>query len=151
MKKTMFPTVAVGAILAILAVAPAMTQEVYTNEDLKNTHIPGAYTNEDLEALEPLPTQKAPLFEPAPVDLTPWVEASFNVDAHRAVLTDMRDRVQAELDYELERIETAYSPAGGGFTGSLRPGLRSKLEDKLENLRRQIYMRNWELSRLKSP
>ena len=150
MKETRFRIVVVGLILAIAAVVPAMAQEVYTNEDLKDLHIPGAYTNEDLKALEPIPTQKAPVFEPAPVDLTPWIEAKSMVEAHRAALIAIRDRLQAELDYELARIEIAYSPAGDKFTGSLRTGLKSKLEPRLESLRRQIHMRNWELSRLPS-
>lgn len=146
--RTSIRTLAVSLILVTAAVAPVMAQQTYTNEDLEDFHIPGAYTNEDLEALEPLPVQEAPLFESEPADMTPWIEATLMLDAEYLALTHARDRLQAELDYELERIAIAYSPAGGGFTGSLRPGLRSKLEGKLEYLRRQIYMLDWEIDRL---
>jgi hypothetical protein len=149
MKRTGIRILAVVFVLAAVAVAPAMAQKVYTNRDLGDVQIPGAYTNKDVKFLEPIPTQKAPMVEPAPVACcAPSVDKGPKVDVRRAVATDVRDRLQAELDYELARIEKAYSPAGGGFTGSLRVGLKSKLEDRLEYLRREIALRDQELRQL---
>jgi hypothetical protein len=148
MMRTGIRILAVALILAVVAIAPAMAQKVYTNKDLDKVQVPGAYTNKDLKFLEPIPTQKAPLSEPAPMDLMALAEVTPEPDVRRAVLTDVRDRLQAELDYELARIEEAYSPAGGGFTGSLRVGLKSKLEDRLEYLRREIHLRDEQIRQL---
>ena len=143
MRRKIGSVVVLCHLVGLLAV-PAMA-EMYTNADLDKLHLPGAYTNKDLKTLEPLPAQEAPLIETPEVDLSRWLEAAAVREAGYRALVHLRDRLQAELDYELGRLALAYSPAGGNFTGSLRPGLRSKLQPKLDSLQRRIYLTDWEL------
>ena len=154
MRKIHLTTAMMAVAVVVFMGSYAMAQQTYTNADLGKLHIPGAYTNQDLKALVPLPVQKAPLFEYPEVDLSKWIEEAIEKAAVREVeyhgLVHERDRYQAELDYELERLdlEVTYSLRDGGFTGFTRPlGLRSEFDSRLKYLRRQIFLLNWEIAR----
>ena len=49
----------IGAVLICLWPALAFGQQAYTNADLVNIQVPGAYTNQDLKRLPSLPVAKA--------------------------------------------------------------------------------------------
>ena len=147
--------------LACVVVAPVVAQETYTNKDLGKLHIPGAYTNDDLKALPPLAVQKAPIVQVQPVDLSKLIseltEAAARREEKRRVLVHAQDRLQAELDYQLELTRVVYISPTQGRIGRrpreldsyYRGGLSGGGEFRgLHYLRREIALLEWDISQL---
>ncbi len=140
---------ALGACAIVVLTLPAAAQRKYTNADLEKYRLEGAYTNEDLERLEPLSFQAAPLFEYPEIDLLSASIAEQRViEVRGVVLRRERSGYQAELDYHHGRLKKSYS-AGGGYPNTfLYRGLLSQIEPRLEFLRRRIALITGELGRL---
>ena len=117
----------------------AFAQEAYTNADLIDIEVPGAYTNEDLRKLPPLAVQARPA-APGPVIAIPPVDSSF----YQAAFDDLsrvRRSLQAELDYEAKQIAFSES-AFAGRTQSAAPrlGYRNKVRGLVQELIKRITL-----------
>lgn len=140
---------ALGACAVVFLTLPATAQRKYTNADLEKYRLEGAYTNEDLERLEPLSFQAAPLFEYPEIDLLPALIAEQRaIEVRGGLLRQERRGYQAELDYHNARLKKSYS-AGGGYPNTfLYRGLLSQMAPRLEFLRRRIALITVKLARL---
>jgi len=102
-----------GIVLFAACLAPTLAfgQQTYTNADLTKFQVPGAYTNEDLKRLAPLPMQKAPAVA------MPRVEPSRTESAGYQALYDSlrraRTALAAEIDYEKQRVDRSESAFAG--------------------------------------
>ncbi|ANM30253.1 hypothetical protein ABI59_12660 [Acidobacteria bacterium Mor1] len=138
--------------VALLLCGTAAAQDSYDNRSLERLGSGSktgtkVYTNADLARLKPLPVQGSALAD-VDIDVSAWIAESHARGSERRTLEYWRDRLQAELDYEMARIDAAYSVGGGDFTGSQRQGLKSKLEGRLNRLHREIYLVDWQIARL---
>lgn len=126
----------IAVLMICLAPALAFGQQSYTNEDLAKFQVPGAYTNEDLKRLAPLPVQKAPA-----VELPEYVPSRPLGDAYQMRydgLAGIYASLQAEIEYEYERIEFSESAfAGDTRDVEVRNGNRAWLAPLIEELRRR--------------
>ena len=102
-----------AVVVAGLLPVAAFAQETktYTNADLAKFQVPGAYTNQDLKRLPPLPMQRGPVAKvqeyQAPEPPTAAFQAQYdNIRAER-------DLVQAQIDYEIKLVEFSESAAAG--------------------------------------
>src|SRR5882672_3766171 len=94
-----------GIVLFAACLAPTLAfgQQTYTNADLAKFQVPGAYTNQDLKRLPPLPMQKAPAVAPPRVEL-PSVEGA-GYQALYDSLKRARTALGAEIDLERQRVD----------------------------------------------
>ncbi len=147
----------IGSVLlcavALIFCGSAAAQEKYDNSSLDRLGSglgkseARVYTNADLARLQPLKAQAAPV-SAVEVNVAGWLADEQARGSERRALEFYRDRMRAELDYEMARIDAAYSVGGGDFTGSLRQGLKSKLEGRLNALHRELYLIDWQIARL---
>jgi len=130
-------------LAACLVPAAAFAQEAktYTNADLVKIQVPGAYTNEDLKRLPPLPVQKgpkvaaAPQVEAAPAPATEAFQAYYN-----SVGAD-RDILAAELAYEIGLVEFSESAfAGDTRSFDVRLGYRSQAVELIRELTKRVAL-----------
>ena len=117
----------------------AFAEQVYTNADLVDIEVPGAYTNEDLRKLPPLAMQKRPAV-PGPVISISRVDSSF----YQAAFDDLsrvRRSLQAELGYEAKQIAFSES-AFAGRTQSAAPrlGYRGKVRGLVRELIKRLAL-----------
>lgn len=124
-------------LMICLCPAFAFAQKTYTNADLVDIDVPGAYTNGDLRKLAPLAIQeraaaRTPLFTIPPVDGS-FYQAAFND------LRGVQRSLQAELDYEMNRITFSES-AFAGRTQSAAPrlGYRNQVRGLVQELVKRI-------------
>src|SRR5262245_47165417 len=130
----------VVVLMACLAPAMAFAQEkTYTNADLAKFQVPGAYTNQDLKKLPPMPVQKTPAatlprYEPAPVpsaSLQAWYD---NVRVER-------DDLAAELEYEKSLVEFSESAfAGDTRSFDVRLGYRAQAVWIIRELEKRVAL-----------
>ena len=128
-------------VLFMLCLAPAIAfaDESYTNADLAKFQVPGAYTNQDLKRLPPLPVQKAPAaklpaYEPAPVptaSLQAWYDS----------LKAERDALAAEIDYEKSLVDFSESAfAGDTRSYDVRLGYRAQARPLIIELQKRVAL-----------
>ena len=129
----------VVVLMACLVPAVAFAQESYTNADLAKFQVPGAYTNQDLKRLPPLPVQKAPAaklpaYEPAPVptaSLQSWYDS----------LKAERDALADELAYEKGQVEFSESAfAGDSQSFDVRLGYRCEATPLIRELVKRVTL-----------
>ena len=124
-------------LMICLCPAFAFAQKTYTNADLVAIDVPGAYTNEDLRKLPPLAVQERAA-APTPHITIPPVDRFF----YQAAFDDLRRvrrSLQAELDYEKNRIAFSES-AFAGWTQSAAPrlGYRTRVRRLVRELIKRI-------------
>ena len=124
----------VGVIVCLVPLT-AYAQQTYTNEDLRKFSVPGAYTNQDLKKMPPLPVfGKAGPAAPAPVEAVDSRPYQMRLD----LLQEQRLIVQAQLDWTNQEIERAYSFYGKGPDGYPWPGYLSKTRGFVQYLEMQL-------------
>jgi hypothetical protein len=126
----------IGVVVCLVPLA-AYGQQRYTNEDLRKFSVPGAYTNQDLKKLPPVPVVGKAAPAHAPRSEAPEVDSeSFQIALE--LLAEQRSIYQAELDWRNQEIERAYSFFDKGPEGYPRPGYLSKSRGVLQYLEMQI-------------
>ena len=134
----------VVVFMACLAPAMAFADQTYTNADLAKFQVPGAYTNQDLKRLSPMPMQKAPAaklpaYEPEPVptaSLQAWYDS----------VRSERDALAAELCYEKSRVEFSESAfAGDPQSYDVRLGYRSQGTWLIRELEKRVTLLDLQL------
>ncbi len=135
-------------ILAIcLCPALAFAQKTYTNADLVDIEVPGAYTNEDLRRLPPLAVQGRPAAQLPLFEISRGEDGLFqsSFDSLKA----LRDALEAELDLEMGRIAFSESPSSGDTqSASPRLGYRTKVRRLVQELAKRIALVDLEIDRL---
>jgi hypothetical protein len=116
--------------------AVAFAQKTYTNADLVDIEVPGAFTNEDLRQLPPLAVQDEPAVE-LPRFTIPKVD-SRSYQAAFDNLRAVRRSLQAELDFENRRIAFSRGSFAGRSQGSAP---RLGYEAKVRGLNRELIKR----------
>lgn len=134
-------------LMICLCPAFAFAQRTYTNADLVEIDVPGAYTNEDLRKLAPLAVQERAAM-PTPRIAIPMVDSS----GYQAAFDDLRRvrrALQAELDYEMNRIAFSES-AFAGRTQSAAPrlGYRAKVRGLVRELTKRIDLIDIEIEQV---
>lgn len=127
------------ALLACLAPTLAFGQQVYTNADLVNLQVPGAYTNDDLRSLPPLAIQRQPAAT-LPVYVPPPGAGDYyqvRYDTIRAT----REALAAEVAYEQDRVEFSES-ASAGDPRSFEPrlGYRARVRPFIQELTKRVAL-----------
>ena len=132
-------------LAACLVPAAAFAQEAktYTNADLVKIQVPGAFTNEDLRRLPPLPMQKAApraAAQPAPVEAAPSPATEAFQTYYSSVRAD-RDLLAAELAYEIGLVEFSESAfAGDTRSFDVRLGYRAQAVDLIRELTKRVAL-----------
>jgi len=126
------------AVLVCLWPALVFGQQAYTNADLVNIQVPGAYTNEDLNKLPPLVVQKAPAAQGPQMPATP-VGSAWQPNYNR--LRAAQAMLQAEIDYEIQQVEFSES-AFAGDTQSFTPrlGYRTGARPLILELKKRAFL-----------
>src|SRR5262245_41263935 len=110
----------IGVVVCLVPLA-AYGQQRYTNEDLRKFSVPGAYTNQDLKKLPPVPVVGKATRQAAPEVEAPAVDSeSYQIALD--LLVEQRSIYQAELDWRNQEIERAYSFFDKGPEGYPWPG-----------------------------
>jgi hypothetical protein len=119
--------------------ALALGEETYTNADLLKLDVPGAYTNEDLKRLPPLPMQAEPAARTPVVELPRVPTGQFQ--AVYEGLARARAALAAEREYEIGSVEASES-ASAGDARSFEPrlGYRSKAAPFIRELTKRIAL-----------
>ena len=124
--------------------AVAFAQQTYTNADLAKIDVPGAYTNQDLKRLSPLPMQKAPAAQ-----LPPYVAPAVPTSAFQAQYDNVRserDLLLAEIELEKARVEFSESAyAGDTRSYDVRLGYRAPAAVWIRDLERRVAIYDAEL------
>jgi hypothetical protein len=125
-------------VVVCLWPALAFGQQAYTNADLVNIQVPGAYTNEDLKKLPPFAMQRAPA-APGPQLAALPVESDWQPVYSR--LRTARVLLQAEIDYEIGQVEFSES-AFAGDTQAFAPrlGYRTGARPLILELKKRVYL-----------
>ena len=124
-----------GVILCLVPLS-AFAQQKYTNEDLKRFSVPGAYTNQDLKKLPPVPVVGKATPVP-PVAVAPETGPD-PLQIRYDLLMEQKRIYQAELDWRQSQIDKAYSFADQSTDGYPWPGYRSKSRPAMHYLEMQI-------------
>jgi hypothetical protein len=100
-------------VVVAICLAPVLAfgQQTYTNEDLGRFQVPGAYTNEDLRRLAPLPQQQEKEVEPPALQAAPRISAV--LQARYDGLRETYDLLRAEIAAEEARIDFSESAFAG--------------------------------------
>jgi hypothetical protein len=124
-----------GIILCLVPLT-AYAQQTYTNEDLKRFSVPGAYTNQDLKKLPPLPVvgKAGPAAPAVTAPEAPPDPLQIRFD----LLSEQKRIYQAELDWRQAMVDKAYSFVDQGPDGYPWPGYRSKSKSAIQYLEMQI-------------
>lgn len=134
--------------LSLLWPALAFGQQTYTNADLVKFSVPGAYTNEDLRRLSPLPVQRQPAAALPPAVL-PAVPTE-KIQAHFDALRWQRDAYRDELGIELEAIAYSESAFAGGTTEiEPRLGYRARVRPLVEELQKRVALLEAQMERVR--
>ena len=129
----------VAVFVVCLAPALAFADQSYTNADLAKFQVPGAYTNQDLKRLPPMPVQRAPAstlpaYEPAAAptaSLQAWYDS----------LKAERDAVAAEMAYEKSQVDFSESPfAGDSRSYDVRLGYRTRATPLIRELQKRVTL-----------
>ena len=119
--------------------AVAFADESYTNADLAKFQVPGAFTNQDLKRLAPLPMQKVPAAQ-----LPPYVAPAVPTAEYQAYYDNLRserDALAAEIEYEKGLIEFSESAfAGYTDTYDVRLGYRTPAAVWIRELTRRMTL-----------
>jgi hypothetical protein len=114
----------------------AFAQQSYTNADLAKFSVPGAYTNQDLKRLSPLPMQKAPAAQVPPYVAPPVPSEAFQATYDTARV--QRDLIAAEIEYEKGLVDFSESAfAGDTRSFDVRLGYRAAAAVYIRDLERQ--------------
>lgn len=117
--------------------AAAFAQQSYTNADLAKIEVPGAYTNQDLKRLSPLPMQKAPAAKLPPYVAPEVPAAAFQ--AHYDSVRVERELLLAEIELEKRRVEFSESAyAGDTRSFDVRLGYRAPAAVWIRDLERRV-------------
>jgi hypothetical protein len=117
--------------------AAVFAQQTYTNADLAKFKVPGAYTNQDLKRLSPLPMQKAPAAKVPPYEAPEVPTAAFQ--AHFDNVSAERDVLLAEIQYEKDRVDFSESAfAGDSRSFDVRLGYRAAAAVWIRDLERRL-------------
>jgi hypothetical protein len=125
--------------MVCLAPAMAFADQTYTNADLAKFQVPGAYTNQDLKRLPPMPVQKRPAatlpaYEPAPVPTA-------SLQAWHDSLKSERDALAAELCYEKSQVDFSESAfAGDTRSYDVRLGYRTQATPLIRELEKRVTL-----------
>jgi len=134
------------ALMVCLAPAMVFADDSYTNADLAKFQVPGAYTNQDLKRLPPMPVQKAPAsklpaYEPAPVptaSLQAWYDS----------LQGERDALAAEMAYETSQVDFSESAfAGDTRSYDVRLGYRTQATPLIRELQKRVTLLDQQIER----
>jgi len=126
-------------LAACMLPAAAFAQQTYTNADLAKFQVPGAYTNQDLKRLAPLPMQKAPAAQLPAYEPLQVPAAAFQ--AHFDSVRDERDLLAAEIEHEKERVEFSESAfAGDTRSYEVRLGYRAPATVWIRDLTRRVAL-----------
>jgi hypothetical protein len=124
-------------LAACLLPAAAFAQQTYSNADLAKFQVPGAYTNQDLKRLPPLPVQKAPAAPLPRVEQAPVPTAEYQ-QYYDGIKAD-RDALAAELQYEKDRVDFSESPfAGDSRSYDVRLGYRAQATWLIRELQKRV-------------
>jgi hypothetical protein len=137
MKRLVMPALCLWPVLAY-------GQQMYTNADLVKFQVPGAYTNEDLRALQRVPAARVPAALPPLVE-APRVETGEIEKEYEGLLRERR-ALAAELAWELETIEYSES-AFAGSTDRVEPraGYRSRVASLVWELKKRVALLDAEI------
>ena len=125
-------------VLICLWPALAFGQQMYTNADLVDIQVPGAYTNEDLKKLPPLAVQKTPAAA-GPQFAAPPAESSWQPAYNR--LVGGRQLLQDEIDYEISRVDYSESAfAGDPQAYEPRLGYRTGARVLILELKKRVFL-----------
>jgi hypothetical protein len=117
----------------------AQEPRTYTNADLVKFAVPGAYTNEDLRRLPPLAVQReaaAPLASLA----APAPEGSVLQPLYDG-LRRTRAALQAELEYEIDRVAFSTSALAGESHGfEPRLGYETRVRPLVMELKKRVAL-----------
>jgi hypothetical protein len=135
-------------LAACLVPAAAFAQEsrTYTNADLAKIQVPGAFTNQDLKRLPPLPVQKAPAVpkaaaQPVQVEEAPAAGLAEAYQTYYGNVRADRDVLAAELAYEIGLVEFSESAfAGDTRSFDVRLGYRSQAVDLIRELTKRVAL-----------
>jgi hypothetical protein len=132
------------AVWLVPAAALAQEAKTYTNADLAKIEVPGAYTNQDLKRLPPLPVQRvqvpaprgaAPVAEEAPAPPTEAFQAYFS-----SIRVD-RDMLMSELQYEIDQVAFSESAfAGDTRSFDVRLGYRAQARPLIQELAKRVAL-----------
>jgi hypothetical protein len=124
-------------LAACLLPAAALAQQTYTNADLAKIEVPGAYTNQDLRRLAPLPVQKAPAAQVPPYVAPPPPATAYQAQYDNARAE--RDLLLAEIEFEKARVEFSESAFAGDATSfDVRLGYRTPAAVWIRDLERRV-------------
>lgn len=124
-------------LVACLMPAAAFAQQTYTNADLAKFQVPGAYTNQDLKRLPPLPVQKAPAAQLPRIEPTPVPTAEYQ-QYYDGIKAD-RDALAAEIDYEKGLVDFSESAfAGDTRSFDVRLGYRAQARPLIIELQKRV-------------
>jgi hypothetical protein len=135
-------------LAACLVPAAAFAQDSYTNADLAKFQVPGAYTNQDLKRLSPLPMQGKPTAAAAPIIEAP-APPTAAYQSYYDNLRGERDSLQDEIDIEkglVDFSESAY--AGDTRSYDVRLGYRAQAAPIIRELNKRVALLDAQLSRL---
>ena len=122
-------------VIVCLVPLTAYAQQTYTNEDLRKFSVPGAYTNQDLKKMRPVPpVGKAGPSAPVSIEVGDSRPFQKRLD----LLLEQRLIVQAQLDWTNQEIERAYSFYDKGPDGYPWPGYLSKTRGFVQYLEMQL-------------
>jgi len=147
--------VVVLAVWLVPAAALAQESRTYPNADLVKIQVPGAFTNQDLKRLPPLPVQpaaKAPAASAArPSEgAAPGGGMSAATEAFQTYYNSVRvdrDILAAELAYEIGLVdfsESAY--AGDTRSFDVRLGYRAQARPLIQELTKRVALLESRLS-----
>ena len=126
-------------ILLAVCLVPALVygQQTYTNEDLIKIRVPGAYTNQDLRRLSPLPVQREPAAEVPEVSIPRPARVFFQ--ARYDSLYEARAALLTEIAIEEEKVAFSESAFAGDTSGpGPRLGYRTKAFVLIEELEKRV-------------
>ncbi len=136
-------------LAACLVPAAAFAQDSYTNADLAKFQVPGAYTNQDLKRLSPMPMQSAragtlPTYE-APAPPTTAYQSYYDN------LHGERDGLQAEIDLEKGLVDFSESAlAGDTRSFDVRLGYRAQAAPLIRELAKRVALLDGQLARIEN-
>ena len=135
-------------LAACLVPAAAFAQDSYTNADLAKFQVPGAYTNQDLKRLSPLPMQGKPAAATLPTYQAP-APPTAAYQSYYDNLRGERDSLQTEIDIEMGLVDFSESAfAGDTRSFDVRLGYRAQAAPLIRELSKRVALLDAQLGRL---
>jgi hypothetical protein len=139
-------------VVLALALWPALAhaERTYTNADLVDLEVPGAYTNEDLRRLSPLAVQRQAIATPPP-----YAPRRAPSEAYQAIYDELRlerDLLAAELAIERERVafsESAFAGDPSSEPGRPRLGYKARVAGLMAELAKRVALLDVHLEALR--